>query len=215
MLCNFFKIFVLSFILISLIQIDSVQGIRLCGRRLADFLNSVCRHYGGFRAPISKRTVIGGIGNQNSFITKLHSLQGALGHPMEKSPEKKQFSAVHQSGIVNECCRKQCTVSTLVSYCSVGENIDKERLAEIERLLSSKSQTSKTEEIGKSITGRITEQPDSARKNYISENVAAALSSSPNLGTSNRDRPMFIVVPQLYHEMNSDMSSEEYNDHSF
>ncbi|GFQ84830.1 ilGF domain-containing protein [Trichonephila clavata] len=214
MLRNCFKIFVLSFVLIFLIQSDSVQGIRLCGRRLADFLNSVCRHYGGFRAPTSKRTAFGGIGNQNSFVTKLHSFQASQGFPLEKSPEKKQFVSVSQSGIVNECCRKQCTLSTLVSYCSVGENIDEERLAEIERLLSSNSQISK-EKIGKEKTGMITEQPDSARNTYTPENAPATFSSFSNLGTSSRDRPMFIVMPQLYHEINNDMSSEEYNDHSF
>ncbi|GFQ84826.1 ilGF domain-containing protein [Trichonephila clavata] len=194
---------------------NKLQGIRLCGRRLADFLNSVCRHYGGFRAPASKRTAIGGIGNQDSFVTKLYSFQAFQGFPLEKSPEKKQLSGLHQSGIVNECCRKQCTLSTLVSYCSVGENIDKERLAEIESLFSSNSQTSKTKGIGESITGMITEQPDSARNTYTPENAPATFSSFSNLGTSSRDRPMFIVVPQLYREINNDMSSEEYNDHSF
>ncbi|GFQ67784.1 ilGF domain-containing protein, partial [Trichonephila clavata] len=64
------------------------------------------------------------------------------------------------------------------------------------------------------IIGMITEQPDTAGNTYISENAAATLSGFPNLGTSNRDRPMFIVLPQLYHEINSDMSSEENSDRS-
>ncbi|GFS55518.1 ilGF domain-containing protein [Trichonephila inaurata madagascariensis] len=203
----------MSFVLVSLIQSDSVQGVRLCGKRLADFLQYMCSHFGGFPAPTWKRAALGGARNQHS-VTKLHLLQESLGFPLEKSLRKRQLSTVHQSGIVNECCRKQCTLSTLVSYCAVGANTDKERLAEIESLFSSNSQTSEAEDIGKEIIGMITEQPHAAGNTYISENTAATLSSFPNLGTSNRDRPMFIVLPQLYHEINSDMSSEENSDRS-
>ncbi|GFW80526.1 ilGF domain-containing protein [Trichonephila clavipes] len=112
-------------------------GIRVCGKRLSDLLQFVCRHFGGFYAPQWKRSAMGGPGNWNPFITKS---QAVLGFRLRKSPEKRQFAAVPQYGIVNECCRQQCPLTTLVSYCALGDLTDEERLAKIISLFSSRSE---------------------------------------------------------------------------
>lgn len=41
------------------------------------------------------------------------------------------MASIHQRGVVDECCRKHCTLATLVSYCANVEDIDKIDLSEI------------------------------------------------------------------------------------
>ncbi|GFT29553.1 ilGF domain-containing protein [Nephila pilipes] len=184
-----------SFILISVLQVDSVQGVRACGKRLADFLHYMCKHYGGFHSPESKRS--GSTENQISAV--------------QQPAEDAGLSTVLQSGIVDECCRKQCTLSTLISYCADGEHIGSDRLREIENLFSSNSGTLAENQMGEHM---MTEQPVSGVW-HSGSNAGSNIPSIPNLGTSNRNRPVFIVLPQVYEASNSDTSPEENNQHSF
>ncbi|GFQ84824.1 ilGF domain-containing protein [Trichonephila clavata] len=140
----------------------------------------MCRQFGGFYAPQWKRSEMGGTANQNFFISKLHSLEASLVFPIRKSPEKWQFATTPQSGIVNECCKRQCTLSTLVSYCAVEELKGEESLAEIDTKV------------------RVNEEPERARSTYIPMNLKSTVPSIPFLGTTNRSRPVFVVLPQVH-----------------
>ncbi|GFS55532.1 ilGF domain-containing protein [Trichonephila inaurata madagascariensis] len=140
---------------------------------------------------------MGGHGNQNPFITELHSLRAALGFRIKKSPEKRQFAAVPQSGIVNECCRQQCTLTTMVSYCAVGELTGEERLAEVVSLFSSSSDILQ-DDFGKDIKVGVGEEPAQARHTYIPMNLVPTPPTIPFLGTTNRNRPVFVVLPQVH-----------------
>ncbi|GFS55536.1 ilGF domain-containing protein [Trichonephila inaurata madagascariensis] len=161
-----------------------MQSVRICGKRLADFLHYMCRHYGGFHSPESKRS--GNAGNQT-----MDSI----------------LSTVLTSGIVDECCRKQCTLSTLISYCANGEYAESERLREIENLFASHSGTLTENQLRESMMEMMTEQPESANT-HLGSNPASDLPNIPNLGTSNRNRPVFIVLPQVYESAGGDNSPE-------
>ncbi|GFR07681.1 ilGF domain-containing protein [Trichonephila clavata] len=179
----------MSFVLISILQPNSVQGVRVCGKRLADLLHFMCRHYGGLYAPQSKRS---GSTDQNSEVDST-------------------LSTVLQSGIVDECCRKQCTLTTLISYCADGEYVANDRLSEIEALFSSNSGTRTENQMRENMMVEQTESSNS----HLGSNPGSDLPNIPNLGTSNRNRPVFIVLPQVYESAGSDASSEETHQHSF
>ncbi|GFY59870.1 ilGF domain-containing protein [Trichonephila inaurata madagascariensis] len=121
------------------------------------------------------------------------------------------LSTVLQSGIVEECCRRQCTLTTLISYCAAGEHAANDRLAEIENMFSSHSRTRTENQMEEEM---IAEQPESVNS-HLGSNTASHLPNIPNLGTSNRNRPVFIVLPQVYESAGSDTSSEENHQHSF
>ncbi|GFT29551.1 bombyxin B-2 [Nephila pilipes] len=161
----------------------------------------MCRHYGGFQAPESKRTARSETENRNSSLTGQHS-------GLTNQPEESGLS----TGIVDECCRKQCTLSTLISYCANGENAENERLSELESLFSSNSQTLRENQMGETTMDTDLDNPDSARNSHDRVNAGANM---PNLGTNSRNRPVFIVLPQVYESAGSDTSPEENNQHSF
>ncbi|GFY59872.1 ilGF domain-containing protein [Trichonephila inaurata madagascariensis] len=187
---SYFKFLMMSLVLFAMLQPNSVQSVRLCGKRLADLLHYLCQHYGGFHAPESKRS--GNNENQN--------------------PEAdSSLSTVLQSGIVDECCRKHCTLTTLISYCADGQNIASNRLAEIENMFSSGSRTLTEIQMREDMA---TDHPESANS-PLGSNTESVLPNIPNLGTSNRNRPVFIVLPQVYESAGSDFSSEETQQHGF
>ncbi|PRD36089.1 UNVERIFIED_CONTAM: hypothetical protein NCL1_09706 [Trichonephila clavipes] len=136
---------------------------------------------------------MGGPGNWNPFITKF---QAVLGFRLRKSPEKRQFAAVPQYGIVNECCRQQCPLTTLVSYCALGDLTDEERLAKIISLFSSRSEILE-DDFGKDIIVRVSEEPEQARHTFIPMNLMPTSPSIPSLGYTIRNRPVFVVLPQV------------------
>lgn len=44
-----------AFCIILVLQTGNAEGIRLCGKRLADILNFICEKHGGFHVPRIKR----------------------------------------------------------------------------------------------------------------------------------------------------------------
>ncbi|GFS55528.1 bombyxin B-2 [Trichonephila inaurata madagascariensis] len=171
----------------------------MCGKHLADFLHDLCRHLGGFHAPENKRT-------------DLHSRQISEESAVEQSEQQRHLSTVLQSGVVDECCRKQCTLSTLISYCANGEQVSADRLSELQNLFSSNSETFSENQMGENVMEMMTENPDSVRNSHSLMNTGASM---PNLGTNSRNRPVFIVLPQTYEDAGSNSSPEENNGHSF
>ncbi|GFY59871.1 bombyxin B-2 [Trichonephila inaurata madagascariensis] len=116
------------------------------------------------------------------------------------------------TGIVDECCRKQCALSTLISYCANGENAANERLLELESLFSSNAEAFREIQAEENTMEMMANNPDSARNSHVQVNAGTNI---PNIGTNNRNRPVFIVLPQAYEAAGSDTSPEENNGHSF
>ncbi|PRD36086.1 UNVERIFIED_CONTAM: ins-b [Trichonephila clavipes] len=187
MIFSNYRVFILSLVLISVFQTNTVQGIRVCGKHLADLLHDLCRDHGGFHVPEYKRT-------------DLYSRQVREESAEEQSEQQTHLSTVLQSGVVDECCRKQCTLSTLISYCANADQIGAERLSELERLLSSNSATLSENQMGVNVMEMITENPDSERNSHALMNTGANM---PNLGSNSRNRPVFIVLPQAYEDAGS------------
>ncbi|GFY70542.1 bombyxin B-2 [Trichonephila inaurata madagascariensis] len=167
----------------------------MCGKQLADFLHDLCRHLGGFHAPENKRT-------------DLHSRQISDESAVEQSEQQRHLSTVLQSGVVDECCRKPCTLSTLISYCANGEQVSADRLSELQNLFSSNSETFSENRMGENVMELMTENPDSVRNSHVLMSTEANM---PNLGTNSRNRPVFIVLPQTYEDAGSNSSPEENN----
>ncbi|KAG8198576.1 hypothetical protein JTE90_026474 [Oedothorax gibbosus] len=169
--------FVISLFYLSLIHTDSVTGIRICGRRLADFLHHLCKQFGGFHAPLLKRNVLFSTGQRRE---------------VEDST----------SGVVNECCRNQCSVYTLISYCARGHLTEDGSL--IEEILgfeyNKPLEKEAIEELANQNFDTTTIEP--LRDSLLDSNEI----SRPNIGVSTRDRPVFIVLAQE----NVDISTEEY-----
>ncbi|CAL1263503.1 unnamed protein product [Larinioides sclopetarius] len=208
MICSSFKIFVLCFVFISLFHSDSVQSVRICGKRLADLLHFMCKHYGGFHSPGVKRRAFTDLENTS---TDLYSKRTAEETERETVSEDGQISTAIDTGVVNECCRKQCTVATLISYCADGEYLGSlERLAELETLFSSNTGTFTEDQMEEETAS---ETP--AANNEMQHRVnSVAVAERPNLGTSTRNRPVFIVLPQVQEVSSSDMSKEENSESS-
>ncbi|GFY70541.1 bombyxin B-2 [Trichonephila inaurata madagascariensis] len=171
----------------------------MCGKQLADFLHDLCRHLGGFHAPESKRT-------------DLYSRQISEESAVEQSEQQRHLSTVLQSGVVDECCRKQCTLLTLISYCANGEQVSADRLSELQNLFSSNSETFSENQVGENVMEMMTENPDLVRNSHVLMNTGANI---PNLGTNSRNRPVFIVLPQPYEDAGSNSSPEQNNGYSF
>ncbi|GFW80533.1 bombyxin B-2 [Trichonephila clavipes] len=173
----------------------------MCGKQLADFLHDLCRHLGGFHAPENKRT-------------DLHSHQISDESTVQQSEQHRHISTVLQSGVVDECCRKQCTLSTLISYCANGEQVSADRLSELQNQFSPNSETFSENQMGEreNMMEMMTENADSVRNPHVLMNTGASI---PNLGTNSRNRPIFIVLPQTYEDSGSNSSPEQNNGHSF
>ncbi|GFQ84822.1 bombyxin B-2 [Trichonephila clavata] len=161
----------------------------------------MCGHYGGFQSPQSKRTVQSETENRNSSLTHEHS-------GLTTQPEESGLSA----GIVDECCRKQCALSTLISYCANGGNATNERLSELESLFSSNAEALRENQMEENTIEIMANNPDSAINSHIQVSTGP---TTLNLGTNSRNRPVFIVLPQVYEDINSNTSPEESYEHSF
>ncbi|KAF8789977.1 Insulin like protein [Argiope bruennichi] len=98
--------YVFGYLVLSVLYSDNAEGVRMCGRRLADLLNVVCGKHGGFYAPRTTRE-----GNQETAEIEMTSnLRG---------------------GVVDECCRKQCSFTTLLSYCANSQYVESIDLEEM------------------------------------------------------------------------------------
>ncbi|GFW80521.1 bombyxin B-2 [Trichonephila clavipes] len=161
----------------------------------------MCRHYGGFQSPQSKRTAHNETENRNSSLTHMHT-------GLTTQPDESGLSA----GIVNECCRKQCTLSTLISYCANGDNAANERLSELENQYSSNAEALRENKMGENTMEIMANNPDSARNSHVQVSTGP---NTLNLGTNSRNRPVFIVLSQVYEDANSNTSPEESYEHSF
>ncbi|GFQ86610.1 ilGF domain-containing protein [Trichonephila clavata] len=106
------------------------------------------------------------------------------------------LSTVLQSGIVDECCRKQCTLSTLISYCANGEYAESERLREIENLFTSHLGTVTENQLRESMMEMMTEQPESANM-HLGSNPASDLTNIPNLGIYRETGPSSLFTTSL------------------
>ncbi|KAG8189505.1 hypothetical protein JTE90_008467 [Oedothorax gibbosus] len=101
------------------------DNIRVCGRMLVDTLNMLCdgEYYDPSdeqsRLAIGKRS-IAPVDSYHDWIAL--TLRGASSNQERSQPPLQRY----QRGVVDECCRKACSTSTLVSYCSrYPEDIDR------------------------------------------------------------------------------------------
>ncbi|KAF8789975.1 putative insulin-like peptide 5 like protein [Argiope bruennichi] len=187
--------FVLCFAFVSFLHSDSVQSVRICGKRLADLLHFMCQHYGGFHSPAAKKSIL---------FSRREAVQ-------EFSVEDGQLSTAIDSGVVDECCRKQCTVATLISYCADGQYLGNlERLSELENLFSSNAESARENQMEEEIPS----EASTANREMQHHVNTAMISDRPNLGTSTRNRPVFIVLPQVQEVPSSDMSTEDNSENS-
>ncbi|GBO34624.1 hypothetical protein AVEN_164978-1, partial [Araneus ventricosus] len=120
-------LFVLGFVLLSVLYNENAEGVRMCGRRLADLLNIICEKHGGFHAPGAKREVSDRSSNKRSVIEIFRPLsRRTLNNPGNEgaaAASEVEMTSGFRSGVVDECCRKQCTLTTLASYCANSQHV--------------------------------------------------------------------------------------------
>lgn len=80
-------------------------------------------------AALSKRKyhnelMVYGLVSDSSKSTHL-SLAGTNGQSRVRRSETSEFDGMfaHQGGVVDECCKKQCTLTTLASYCANSQDL--------------------------------------------------------------------------------------------
>ncbi|GIY94806.1 ilGF domain-containing protein [Caerostris extrusa] len=193
---------ILSFFLIAFIHTDSIQGIRLCGKRLSDFLHSVCQQNGGFHSPAIKKS-------DYSKYSSLADLNANVPESqLESSVRDRVLLPTFLPGVVDECCRKDCEMSTLISYCTNGEYLENtELLSQLESLFSTNSGGNLENQRQEEMKHGKTEQ---SGKNSERQFLAHTAANFPNLGTFTRERPVFIVLsPHQEGSSTSEMSPEE------
>ncbi|KFM78200.1 hypothetical protein X975_23896, partial [Stegodyphus mimosarum] len=178
--------------------------IRLCGARLANKLHDVCKHYGGHQTPRDRRAAHSpNAANNSSLFHTSHSLVPRYIH---ESQLESVFTgaAVEQpkmhSGIVDECCKNRCKISTLLSYCAEPPkevNVDLERLFQdnviLFEVLPSKEKDSTSGQFSSSGDNRLAKQTDNTDQ------------PRQSLGTYSREKPYFIMENNLRRSnMNND-----------
>ncbi|XP_054711813.1 uncharacterized protein LOC129221368 [Uloborus diversus] len=179
---------VLGVIAVSVFPIERADGVRICGKRLADLLNFICEKHGGFHAPRLRRDGSSKLEDKKSGVEvfRTPSRRTTLDEGGETG-----------NGVVDECCRKQCTLATLVSYCAnAGSiNLDEILLRSGPILSDEEYQMQKDRPAMSSDTGTVTNAIP-----QMPQPLALYHSSRPNLGLSTRNRPVFIVMSQLQDE---------------
>ncbi|GFT29557.1 ilGF domain-containing protein [Nephila pilipes] len=186
---------VLGFVAWSALYGENAEGVRMCGRRLADLLNIICEKHGGFHAPRARREVTDKAVNKRSVIEILRPV--ARRSNEGTTPAEVEMSQGFRSGVVDECCRKQCTLTTLASYCANSQHIGNIDLDEIvppgnEHIPAlSAEDIAEFHEAAKGI-------PDASEPHaLLSRPAVFGHPSRPNLGQFMRNRPVFIVMSQL------------------
>lgn len=129
--------------------LPEAPAVRLCGRRLADLVWMICMDRGGLHSHMDRRalstarrpfiiyrpspqrrdgaTVQRGASEEESGTSAEIVVTTAA--PEHAMPPARHYSSSSSSGggIVDECCRKSCSFSTLASYCarpSEGSSLD-------------------------------------------------------------------------------------------
>ncbi|KAG8198575.1 hypothetical protein JTE90_026473 [Oedothorax gibbosus] len=183
-----------------ILQGENVQGVRMCGRRLADLLNFICERHGGFHAPKAKRDVTDRSSGKRSVIEIIRPLsRRTLSNPSNAGGSaanlEVEVMSPFRSGVVDECCRKQCTLATLASYCANSkhaENID------LDEMLPPGAEN--VPAISAEDLAEYQLQHDSAKAeetNAVIPRPFGLHPGRPNLGQFMRNRPVFIVMSQL------------------
>ncbi|KFM73533.1 hypothetical protein X975_00724, partial [Stegodyphus mimosarum] len=97
------------------------NNVRLCGRMLVETLNLLCD--GEYYDPGENRMGKRNFGTEQAEIDAfpqwlvLALTSKAQFEASQTNPDLTAFHKRRQRGIVDECCRQSCTISTLLSYC--------------------------------------------------------------------------------------------------
>lgn len=193
-------------LIFSAFQFQEAESIRLCGRRLADILSMICQRHGGFHAPRERRDVTNKASNKRAVIEvfKPVARRTVLESP-EYIPESHSNAetafAFQNDGVVDECCKKQCTFSTLVSYCANDQlngnlNLDEILPGENESI----PEGSAAYQQHQIPSASALESSNGASGHEHPPSSSLVYSNRPNLGLSSRNRPVFIVLSQLQDE---------------
>lgn len=130
-------------------DISGGPAIRLCGRRLADLVWMICMDRGGVHSHMDRRALStvrrpfviyrpspprrdvgaqGGAGDEDGTSSAEAVATTTAPEPAVNSARYHSSQGQYSSGgIVEECCRKSCSFSTLASYCarpSDGSSLD-------------------------------------------------------------------------------------------
>ncbi|KFM78202.1 Bombyxin A-1-like protein, partial [Stegodyphus mimosarum] len=195
------QLILLSFgiVALSAFQADGTEGVRMCGRRLADVLSFVCGRYGGFHAPRVRKDVSNRSSNKRTVIEILRPMMRRTTHSETEndfsgdSATEVDFAPSFQSGVADECCKKPCTLSTMVSYCADATHIGNLDLNEVWRPEAVSEEDLAEYELQQETVASTPEYADSRSTIHVHASNGGPL-SYPNLGLSTRNRPVFIVL---------------------
>ncbi|XP_035210703.1 insulin-like [Stegodyphus dumicola] len=201
---------IISASVIFLFYTESTEGIRLCGKQLADFLNYICRERGGFQDPLHKRTAVSFALNRASSKTRNTRFSSQPDQEASEFAESDLSSPSDMnSGIASECCRKPCTLSIMVSYCARNEVLENTSLDSILASLPKSSQDLvQLENQHAEVKAAILTTQEAM---HPEEGNSPAESNQPNLGMFQRNRPVFIIVSQTQDASFTDNDPEDYN----
>ncbi|CAL1263501.1 unnamed protein product [Larinioides sclopetarius] len=196
-------LFVLGFVALSVLHSENAEGVRMCGRRLADLLNFICEKHGGFHAPTAKREVSERNSSKRSVIEILRPLSRRTlnnpGNERADATSELEMTSSFRSGVVDECCRKQCTLTTLASYCAKSQhvgNIDLDEMVPPGSEPAISAEDIAEFQLQHNAAKGMTDLSETHAMRPASS-TGLAHSSRPNLGQFMRNRPVFIVLSQL------------------
>ncbi|KAL3187239.1 hypothetical protein MRX96_025551 [Rhipicephalus microplus] len=100
--------------------LSDAPAIRLCGRRLADLVWMICMDRGGVHSHMDRRALSTGRSGDDDGATSAEAVATTIApEPAANSARYHSSQGQYSSGgIVEECCRKPCSFSTLASYCA-------------------------------------------------------------------------------------------------
>ncbi|XP_055928866.1 insulin-like [Argiope bruennichi] len=183
--------FGLGFLVLSVLYSDNAEGVRMCGRRLADLLNFVCGKHGGFHAPRTAREVSNRSSNKTSVVGLLSTLSRRTLNSDNQGTAEIEMTSNLRGGVVDECCRKQCSFTTLLSYCADSQHVGN---IDLEEMVPPGSEPAiSAEDIAEFHDG----MTESSALLSPPASTTGFHSSRPNLGQFMRNRPVFIVLSQL------------------
>ncbi|XP_045479306.1 insulin-like [Harmonia axyridis] len=89
----------------------------LCGSRLVDTLAIVCNYH--YNSPVNKKSVKWNLEEASDYSDDYNTnALTAPGYHWLDNDLNLFIPVRHQRGIVEECCKKPCSLSELKSYCS-------------------------------------------------------------------------------------------------
>ncbi|XP_044748903.1 insulin-like isoform X1 [Coccinella septempunctata] len=90
----------------------------LCGTRLVETMAMVCNYH--YNAPMNKKSVNWNLEDASDYTDDYsqNSLNGGVYRWFDNIDANSFIPIRHQRGIVEECCKKPCSISVLRSYCS-------------------------------------------------------------------------------------------------